>query len=834
MEKANKYPLLPFTVAYVGGIIGAWLWSPSPWLAAIGSGLLIVFAVIFLNWRQALLPLLGAALGVTNFSFQSAIFSPTDLRRSFGENAELVVLRGRLLETPALRMTERAERPSWRSMARLETTASQTNGGAWRPAVGKVLVNTSGMLTNFYAGQWVQIAGVLAKPASARAEGLFNYRQFLEKEQIYFQLTADSSRDWSLVQPYGVMPLSDRFQAWARKALQRGLPFEDESLHLEWALTLGWKTALTEQVSEPFIRAATYHIFAVDGLRMAIIFSIFYSIFRLMNLSRRTGGAFLLPIIWFYVMLTGWPASAIRAAIMITVVIAGWILRRPPNLGNSLLTAALIILLWKPHQLFQAGFQLSFLVVACIIVLMPFLTQLVERWFKYPLDEFRPKEYQHRLPGFVRVPSHFGQEIFLTSFAAWIGSVPLAAYYFNVVSPVSTPANLLAVPLCMLVLISNFASFLLISWFPAAAELFNYAGWGCMEIIRNTSAWFSKWPMACYYVSAPSFLSCATYYVWFFALVTGAALSPRIKWAKWVAVGTFTLIWTTVTVQQNLGVSRLTVLPVSGGAALHVGGLPQSGDVLINCGSEAMAASMIRPFLRAQGVNRLSHLVLGEGEIRQIGGAPLIINSFAVPEVWTAKNNYRSSACKRVLKEINSMGGPQLKTACLEKPIGLWQVLYPTEEDHFSLASDNAIVLKATIRGSRVLMLSDLGLDGQRALLEHGGDLQADILITGIPTRGEAAGDPLLDAVRPSLIIITDSETPYASRAKPHLIERLARRNIPVLYTRHEGAVTLELRNRQWKTHTAKGTLFSDHRDVEHVAKPGSRPAGLAASRANL
>ena len=52
-------------------------------------------------------------------------------------------------------------------------------------------------------------------------------------------------------------PLADRFREWARRALALGVPVEDESLPLEWALTLGWKTALAEQVSEPFVHAPT-------------------------------------------------------------------------------------------------------------------------------------------------------------------------------------------------------------------------------------------------------------------------------------------------------------------------------------------------------------------------------------------------------------------------------------------------------------------------------------------------------------------------------------------------------------------------------------------------
>src|SRR5271170_7983371 len=61
---------------------------------------------------------------------------------------------------------------------------------------------------------------------------------------------------------------------------------------------------------------------------------------------------------------------------MILVVFGGWVLKRPSDLHNSLFAAAIIILVWEPRQLFQAGFQLSFFVVLCIILILPFFDQL--------------------------------------------------------------------------------------------------------------------------------------------------------------------------------------------------------------------------------------------------------------------------------------------------------------------------------------------------------------------------------------------------------------------------------------------------------------------------
>jgi hypothetical protein len=87
------------------------------------------------------------------------------------------------------------------------------------------------------------------------------------------KLKAESTNDWRIVAPAGsVPPLSDRFVKWAHRALARGLPEEDESLRLEWALTLGDKAVLTDDVSEPFIRAATYFHFLFSALHKPLYF----------------------------------------------------------------------------------------------------------------------------------------------------------------------------------------------------------------------------------------------------------------------------------------------------------------------------------------------------------------------------------------------------------------------------------------------------------------------------------------------------------------------------------------------------------------------------------
>ena len=129
--------------------------------------------------------------------------------------------------------------------------------------------------------------------------------------------------------------------------------------------------------------------------------------------------------------------------------------------------------------------------------------------------------------------------------------------------------------------------------------------------------------------------------------------------------------------------------------------------------------------------------------------------------------------------------------------------------DRFPQADDNALVLMGKFGAARVLLVSDLGRPGQNALLERTNDLHAEIVVTGIPLASEALGDSFLDEVKPQVIIVADSEYPSVERARPELRERLARRGVPVLYTRTCGAVTIEMRGERWEVWAMDGTRIA-------------------------
>ena len=785
---ALRHPLVFVALAYGGGVVMGWRFAvPLPVLFGL-AGLLSLWAVLDAARRIWLLGPLLLLVGWVNMAQQQAKVSPWDLRELLPGQPELVALQGRLVETPTQRIFLREEQESWRSHVVVEVLALRRRG-EWQTACGRVAVTTPGQINSaFCAGHLVELTGVLRQPPGALAEGLFDYRQFLRWQGIHFQLQCQGMRDWRLVPEAGAPlkpPLSDRFRTWAQGTLGRGLPVEDEELRLLWAMTLGWRTALTDEVAEPFMRSGTMHVFAISGLHIVLIAGMLVAVLRAVQLPRSACGALVIPLIWFYTLATGWQPSAIRSTIMMTVIIVGWTLQRPGNLLNSLAASGLIILVADPSQLFQASFQLSFFVVLSLALLLPPFERLRQRLLQ--TDPFLPDELRPRWQQWLDGPVRFATTNFATSLAAWVGSLPLIAHYFHLFTPASLLANLVVVPLSSLALMCNLGALFCGDWLPWLAEVFNHAGWLFMRGMIAFSQWTTTLPGAFWYLRAPEAWELAAYYGLVLLLAAGWFWTPGRRAVAWGALIVAAGGWSAAGWHGRDEV-RLTVLGQGAGSIFCA--VPGGERWLMDCGSESAASFLVKPFLRGQGVNRLEHLGLTHGDQRRVGGFNLLCREFQPGHVWTSPVASRSPAYRAALAHVKRESLPWTTVSAGERASG-WEVLHPAASDKFERGDDNALVLRGEFHGVRVLLLSELGQLGQRALLNRSADLRADIIVAGMPEQGEPLGDHLLAAVRPRLIVLTDAEFPVAKRVRPQLRARLERHKVPVLQLTESGSLTL-------------------------------------------
>src|SRR5260370_1545019 len=245
-----KRPFVPVALQYTGGIILAdCVHAPlAVWLT--GALLLAWTALVWGAARRLLLVPLLVLLGGSNLEFRTAVISPNDLRILMGEKPAYLTLRGTLIETPTQRVYEHDAKEPWRTVAKIQAESIRSPPGERRPAVGLAAVSTPGVLSNnLFAGQPVEVTGILQVPKGPLAEGLFDYRSYLRRLGIAYQLQVESLPAWLLVSSTNAPPpLADRFGAWAKKIFAPGLPVENDPLPLLWPMTLPSQTTLNAQI----------------------------------------------------------------------------------------------------------------------------------------------------------------------------------------------------------------------------------------------------------------------------------------------------------------------------------------------------------------------------------------------------------------------------------------------------------------------------------------------------------------------------------------------------------------------------------------------------------
>lgn len=224
------------------------------------------------------------------------------------------------------------------------------------------------------------------------------------------------------------------------------------------ALVLGDKSRAEDETMLDFRKGGCLHAFAVSGLHVGLLAGILWCMLKLCRVSMPVSRVVVLVVCALYVVMTGFSVPAIRAYMMMAVVLVGGMLQRRVSLLNTWSLVALLILLPQPYQIYNAGFQLSFVVYAAICVGAR-LALREKPWFGP--DDYIP--YRIRTLGERRL-SAFELALrgaVLISLWAWLVSLPITIAQFHTLNTHSFLTNILISPLLPLVMSSGLAAMLL-------------------------------------------------------------------------------------------------------------------------------------------------------------------------------------------------------------------------------------------------------------------------------------------------------------------------------------------------------------------------------------
>ncbi|MFW6108783.1 MAG: DNA internalization-related competence protein ComEC/Rec2, partial [bacterium] len=695
--------------------------------------------------------------------------------------------------------SEWLSRPVERERFPLEVSAVQAEGG-WRRACGRVRVTVFEPAGGRRGGDDVAVTGSLRLPHKPTNPGQFDYARLLRRRGIDAVLSATGRMVTVERRRASARPV--RLAEQARRALlgvlRRSLAHSPRTQALLGAVLLGEREELDDEVEEAFKRSGTAHLLAISGLHVGVVACTVWWVTALVGLRRRAAAGVVLVTVVVYALVTGMTPSVLRATIMTVALVGALAGRRQLDPLHATALAALVLLALRPFDLFQAGFQLSFVAVVSILCVCREL-QVALR----PVPKL-----EQRLMVLELAPWHQRARLYLqrkavpaaaVSLAAWLGVMPLIARYFGVFSPVTVLANLVAVPLLAIVVMMGFLHLVLaaVSWWLGAVP--GLLAQGASVALTEVVAGAARLPGAWSYVPRPGLGWVVAYYALGLTVVSRRRLGLTGRQAAALWMGGL-VVWLAATaIAPRPEGFEVTALDVRHGNATVLR-YPDGSVVVCDCGCYGrtdVGRQIAAPALWHWGARRIDLLVISHADVDHINGIPSLLERFPVGRVVYSAALPRMEAGRQLLALLDARDIPHGPARAGQRIVvgrgNVLDVLHPvawTLDAYADNQNENSLVVAARHQGRRILVPGDIQTVASTVLLRRGADLRADVLM--VPHHGCAMANApaLAQAVRPAVAVCSNRAEHLAAATVAAYQNAGAR----VLATCWHGAVTVRLR----------------------------------------
>lgn len=710
-----------------------------------------------------------------------------------------------------------------------------------RPARGRVQVTQWGGRRPGY-GERVQLQGKLERPPGPRRPGAFDEAAYLARQGVFF---IAEGRSVTVMGPGRLDPFRRAAVALRQKmeeVLRATLPAEDAALMA--GLLLGSRTDLPEEISQAFRESGVFHLLAVSGGNVAMVLVPFLAMLRWGGFRRRWAAAGGIPLVIFFVLLTGATPSVLRAGLMAGLVLLGDLLGRERDGLNTLGAAVLVLLVAKPSLLFDVGFQLS--AAATLGILL--FTRPIEYWLS------------------PRLQALFGPQVgrwIAAGLAVTLGAQalvePISLYYFGTLSVVAPLANLL-VALCQgpVVYTGTISLAAGLAFLPLARLLGVLVQGGLWVLVFLVKA-AADVPGGYLEVGRLPLLGVVCWYAVLWMAVRPERARQLLhaagqQWRRWAPEGR--RLWPEVILGLGVGAAALltwqqvlagagdlltvTFLDVGQGDAILIQA-PGGETMLVDAGAALppnpekgwagwdAGTSVVVPHLRRHGVHRLDGLVITHADQDHAGGAAAVLRSLPVAMLLHSGLDHPEQHYQEALRLAQEAGVPMLVPRAghrftLGDEVAV-EVINPPAEQRSAAAgsADNngCVALRLVYREVSFLLTCDLEEAAEARLVAEEAVLRADVLKVAHHGAQGSTSEPFLEAVSPTWAVISVGAGNAYRHPHAATLERLWAQDVRLFRTDRHGVVTFRTDGyRIW----AKGS-----RGGPETA--GSRPVGLLGRR---
>jgi competence protein ComEC len=823
METTTFYsrPVIPLLLSMISGIVvGTWFPGHGTWMAIVVLVCAVTLVFFIRKKRTPKLSPLVLLISLGYLSIQPWVFP------SFPSNHVIHFMDTHPWKITGVIVTSDAKHLN-RQKCILRTEFLESKSKPF-PVKGKIRLTVSGDAPNLSTGDRIVFLGRIRSIRNFNNPGGFDYQRYMAFKKVWGSAYV-SAHKLTLVEK-NVGKGVGAIISGARHRISNLIDQigDKEQQGVLKALIVGDRNAISPELRTSFNRVGAGHLLAISGLHIGIIATASFLFFKwilshirffLLNAWTKKGAVILsmVPVL-VYGLLSGMSPSTQRAVIMVIVFLMAFLFEREHDLINTLAMAAMMILIIHPPSVFSISFQFSF---AAVLAIIYGLSKLPPLW---PSDQNRTRK-QKWLKATIKL-----YYFFMTSFFAVLGTLPLVMHYFNQVSLVGIPANVIFIPLIGFVVVPlGIMAVFLYPLTVSGALVCLKAGSAVLEYVIKIINLISGWTYAAIKTVSPNYLEIFCFYILFWALLNLKSLQTGTPFAlskdrsspsknsiqKPVVM---VVLLTVLMFSADVGYwmyqrywrddLRVTMIDVGHGNASLLE-FPYGYNMLIDGGGFSdnrvfdVGASIVAPFLWQKKIRTIDSIILSHPNSDHLNGLIYIAENFHVKNIWS---NHEIADTFGYQMFIETIKEKDIQMPAYKKITGVHDingvqidVLYPPidfvekkEMETWRNMNNNSLVLKISFGATSFLFPGDIKAQAEYELVWMvGNKLKSTILLA--PHHGSKTSntEPFLEKVTPEVVVISSRWKSRFGFPHPLVLKRYKAKGCRVLKTAQNGAVSM-------------------------------------------
>ena len=545
---------------------------------------------------------------------------------------------------------------------------------------------------------------------------------------------------------------------------------------------------------------------AVSGSHITYIISAFSILMEKKN--KRITKILTIIFLIFFMALTGFTASVVRASIMGILILTAGLVHRKSDTINNLGISSLIILICNPYTIIDAGFWLSFAGTMGIIL----LEEPINSYFqKFKICKIKPISWIINS--------------FTITFAANIIIIPIMAYMFSTFSMTFWISNILAAPVMEFVTIYGFLMyFISIFLLPLAKFLGIILNFSLNSLIKIAEI-TSLIPGSSIYIKTPYLLECIIYYLILFLIFNWKRIKEKLEnnkilekikknSYKYISIILIFIILTNTISNKIFQEIKIYFVDVGQGDSTLIQTIEGKNILIDGGGSEFgsfdVGESILLPYLLDRRITTIDYLMISHFDSDHIGGVFAILENLKVKNIIISKQGETSENLKKFYEITNNKG---IRTIIVKKgdiveidKYSHFEILFPKDnliEDN--ILNNNSIVARFNSLNFSILFTGDIEEIAEKRLCElYSGTDKLEAFVLKVAHHGSktSSTEEFLELVKPKIALIGVGKNNNFGHPNIDVIERLENMGSKIYRTDNCGEIIIRINREKLQIHT--------------------------------